>query len=68
MSGDNRKKKDGERKEKKNERMREDIRERREHGEANAAGREHHPDTGDVNPKPNSETQEGQTARGAIGS
>ena len=65
MSDKDRKKKGGERKDKKNERMRQDVKERKDRGEANLSGQVarkeagQHTDRGDVNPKPNSEMQGG---------
>ena len=75
MSDKDRKKKDGQRKDKKNERMREDIKEPTEKCEANMSGQVTrkeaglHSDTGDVVHKPHSEMQGGpsQPASGKPG-
>ncbi len=65
MSDKDRKKKDGERKDKKNERMRDAVKERKKQAEAHVGGQSAskeaglHSDTGDVNRKPNAEMQGG---------
>jgi hypothetical protein len=59
MSDKDRRKKGGERKDKKNERMREDVKTRHEQGEANAKETGVHTDQGDMFPKPNPQTIEG---------
>jgi hypothetical protein len=60
MSDKDRKKKDGERKGKKNERMREDVKARHDQGAANAKNDGIHTDQGDMYSKPNAQMEEGQ--------